>query len=89
MRNEVTTLLDLAEKLRHVIIIEWETATDHRVEDDAARPDVDFSATIAQPADDLGCGIVGRSASRLQRKGVAHNVGQTEVNQSNVVVIVE
>lgn len=89
MRNKISALLYFAEKLRHIIVIERETTADHRVENDAARPDVDLSATVTQPADDLRCGVVGRSARRLQRERVAHDVGQAEVNESNVVVIIE
>ena len=42
-----------------LFIIEWETATDHGIQNDPAGPDIDLLTAIGLATDDFWGGIVG------------------------------
>ena len=71
----ISAFFDLVEELGHMIVVKRQTSTDHRIENYAATPDVDFSTTIAHATDDLWCSVVRRTACSLQRQAISHYIG--------------
>mmetsp|Transcript_43452 Transcript_43452/g.87601 ORF Transcript_43452/g.87601 Transcript_43452/m.87601 type:complete len:420 (-) Transcript_43452:534-1793(-) len=79
-------VLDLAEEVRHVLVIKGERAAQERIQDDATGPDVHLGPHICLPRDNLWRCVVGRAARRLQVFTVSHHVGQPEVRDLDVQV---
>lgn len=48
VRDEVPTVLDLTEKLGHLVVIKRKGSTNHGVQDDSTGPDINLSATVTQ-----------------------------------------
>ena len=88
-RHPVVALLDLHEEYGQLLVIEGQTATDHGVKDNAAAPDVDLLTTVLLTRDDLRRSVVRRAASRAQRHAIFDRVGEAEVDQLDVVVLIE
>jgi len=82
--NEISTLLDLAEELWHLIIVEWERATYHGIKDDTTGPYVNLSSGIAHSADDLRCCVIWRSARSFEGQTISHDVGETKINEPDI-----
>lgn len=87
--NEVSAFFYFTEKLRHLVIVERERSTNHSVKNYAARPDVNFCASVTQSRNDLGSGVVRRATGCLQRQAITHYVCQTKVNQSDIQIFVQ
>lgn len=80
---------NLREQRLHVVVLKRQPAAEHDIQDYAATPYVDFRASVQSAADDLGGGIVGASAARLQEVTVLDFVRQAEVSYFDVQVVVE
>ena len=87
--DEVPAFFYFAEQLRHLVIVERQRSTNHSVKDYAARPDVNFCASVTQSRNDLGSGVVWRATGCLQRQAITHYVRQTKVNQSDIEIFVQ
>lgn len=72
-----------------MLVVEGQRAAEQRVEDDAARPDIDLGTGVEFARDDLGCGIVGAAAARAQKLAVHHHVAQAKVGDLDVQVRIE
>ena len=71
----ISTFFDLVEELGHMIVVERQTTADHRIENYAATPDVDFGTAIAHATDDLWRSVVRRAACCLERQAISHYIG--------------
>mmetsp|Transcript_78352 Transcript_78352/g.208027 ORF Transcript_78352/g.208027 Transcript_78352/m.208027 type:complete len:404 (-) Transcript_78352:522-1733(-) len=82
-------VLDLAEEIRHVLVVEGERPAQERVQDDAARPDVDLWPHVRLSRDDFrGCVVWGATGC-LQELAIAHGVGEPEVRDLHMQIGVE
>mmetsp|Transcript_34149 Transcript_34149/g.93914 ORF Transcript_34149/g.93914 Transcript_34149/m.93914 type:complete len:269 (+) Transcript_34149:860-1666(+) len=88
-RQREDATLDLFEEVGYVLVVERQRAAEEGVEDDTARPDVDLGAGVELAGDDLGGGIVGRAAARLEEVAILHHVRQPKVGDPQLLVGVE
>ena len=92
-REEIGYLIfgldDFLIQLLRVLVLKWQVATNHSVENHAARPDVRTKSVVALTPDHLGRGVAGTPAGCLQRFAFLVQITQAEVNQLDVVVVVE
>ena len=72
-----------------MVVIEGQASADHGIQDDSTRPDVYLRTAIAQPADNFWSGVVWRTAGCFERQRVTHDVGETEIDQTDVVMVVK
>ncbi|KAI3480495.1 hypothetical protein L1887_57341 [Cichorium endivia] len=88
-RQRIDAVVDLFEERRDVLVVERQSAAQHDVQDHAARPDVDLGPGVQPSGDDLGRGVVGAAAARLEKVAVGHDVGEAKVADLDVEVLVE
>lgn len=72
-----------------MVIVEGQTTAYHGIQNDATTPNVNLSTPVTHATDDLWGGVVRRPAGCFECQTVAHNVCETEVDQSDVVLIVK
>ena len=80
---------DLLVELVGVGVLEGQEAAQHGVEDDPARPHVHPRALVPLPRDHLRCGIAGRPAGSLEPLPRLILVGEAEVHDLDILVLVE
>lgn len=60
--------LNFEEEALEVVVVERQAARDHRVQDDAARPDVGLKAVVALARDDHRVAVMRRAARSLEER---------------------
>ena len=88
-RNQVVAVYDLLIQLARVRVLKRQVAAHHRIQNDAAAPDVRVQTLVSLASDHLRSSVARTATSRFE--GVAFVVGvrQTEVNDFDVVLVVE
>lgn len=92
--REVTRHLELATQdflveLARVLVLKGEKASEHREEDDAAGPDVDLRAEVPLTFNHFGRRVARTAARCLELHALFVRVGETEVDQLQVLLVVE
>ena len=72
-----------------MFIIEWKTAADHSIKDDTTTPNVNLLSAIRLARNDFGSRVVWRPARSTERHAIFGGVGQAEVDQLDVMILVE
>lgn len=88
-RNVVLAFEDLLVKLRGVWVLERQEPADEREEDDAAAPRVDLGTDVLAPGDHLRGRIARGSTGRLQGLLLCEGVGEAEVDDFDVLLVIE
>lgn len=70
-------------------VFEGEEAAKHGIQDDPAGPDIDPHAFVSLSRDHLGRGVAGRPACGLQSLSRFVLVGEAEVHDFDVFILVE
>lgn len=76
-------------KFAGVWVLEGQITTQHGINDDSARPNIDVHAFVFFTCDHLRGSVAGRSTSSFQFFAGLVLVGQSEVNNLNVLVGIE
>jgi hypothetical protein len=62
------------------LLVEGEGAHQQGIEDDSTTPDIHGSTFIFAFSDNLGGGIVGAAAGRLEKPAILHEVAESEID---------
>jgi len=92
--GEVGGVVDLAleDALVHLLdgrAHEWQLARERGVQDHTQRPHVHGGPDVLYARDDLGGGVLGRAAKRLEEAGAVVQVAQAKVDDLGLLVVVQ
>ena len=87
--HTIVTLLDLHKQQSELFIIEWQTTANHGVQNDTARPNVNFLPTVGLAGDDFRCGVIWRPAGCAQSDTIFGGIGQAKIYQLDVMVFIK
>mmetsp|Transcript_25481 Transcript_25481/g.64197 ORF Transcript_25481/g.64197 Transcript_25481/m.64197 type:complete len:235 (-) Transcript_25481:648-1352(-) len=82
-------VLDLTEQIRHVLVVERQRPTQKRIQNHAARPNVDLGTGVGFAADYFWRRVVGASAAGFQELPCPHAVRQPKIRDLHVQVCVQ
>ncbi len=80
---------NLLEEPTDVVVLEWQTTTEHDIQNDPAAPDVNLGSRIERTSDDFRCSIVWTATAGLHEVAVLDLVRQAKVSNLHVEVVVE
>lgn len=88
-RQFVFSVQNLLIQLLRVLVLERQIAADHGVQDDSAGPNVGAESEVPLALDHLGRGVARTAAGGLEALAMLVEVGQTEINELDRVVVVQ
>jgi hypothetical protein len=80
---------DFCEESLDVVIFERKPTAEHDIENNTSTPNVDLRPCIQAASNDLGGGIIGTATACLEKIPVLDFVGETEIGDLNVEIIIE
>jgi hypothetical protein len=87
--NRILPAKNFLVKLSSIRIFERQKSTDHRIQNDACRPNIDHNRLIwLFTIDHLRRSITGRTTGRFESFAVLISVGESKVNDSDGLIIV-
>ena len=87
-RQFVLSIQNLLVQFLRVLVLERQIAADHGVQDDSAGPNVGTESEVPLALDHLGRSVARTAASSLEALAMLVQVGQTEVNELNRIIVV-
>lgn len=60
-----------------MLVVEWQGPAKKCVQNDAARPNINFRSSVKLSGNDFWRGVVGGAAARAKELTVLHHIGQT------------
>ena len=83
-RERVDAFVDLDEQGGDVVVVKWQSTTEHDIQDHATAPYINFGTRVQPARDDLWRCIVGTAAAGLEEVAVHHEIREAKIADLDV-----